>query len=191
MKDAYERRALLLHLGSVLQGASHIAVHRRDERDDIPVRNLCAVAELAKTLPWLACLSPQMNAHEFVVQALRAFRSWPEDLLELPLDRPKLAEPVREHLFADNQPGWQAYIAMLRSEVSWFGEDQTASACASSVVDGGDQDAPDTPVSVERQAREEIDNGDVERAGSARLAARESVEGQAAIYPSWPWKPAP
>jgi len=190
MKDAYERRALLLHLGSVLRGTSHIAVRQRDMRDDIPVRNLYAVAELAKTLPWLAHVLPQMNAHEFVAQALKAFRSWPEDLLELSLDRAKLAAPVREHLFAENQPGWQAYIAILQSEVSWFGEGLTAGAGASPAVDGGDQETPDAPDSVEPQAGEETGNGDVERAGSGRGVARESVEGQEAIYPSWPWKSA-
>jgi hypothetical protein len=41
-------------------------------------------------------LSPQISAREFVARALEAFRSWPEDLLVLPLDHAKLAEPVRE-----------------------------------------------------------------------------------------------
>jgi hypothetical protein len=190
MKDAYERRALLLHLGSVLRGASHIAVRQRNERDEMPVRNMCAVGELAKTLPWLEHLSPQISAREFVARALEAFRSWPEDLLELPLDHAKLAEPVREHLFADNQQGWQAYTAVLQGEVPWFGEGLSVGTGASPGVDAGDQEVPDDPDRGESQAGEETGNGDVERVGSGRAATRESVEGQEAIYPSWPWKSA-
>ena len=190
MKDPYERRALLLHLGNVLWGASDIAVRQRNECDEIPVRNLCAVGELAKTLPWLEHLSPQISAREFVARALEAFRSWPEDLLELPLDHAKLAGPVREHLFADNPQGWQAYTAMLQGEVPWFGEGLGVGTSASPAVDVDDQEVPDAPDSVESQAGEEAGNGDVERAGSGRAATRENVEGQGAIYPSWPWKSA-
>jgi hypothetical protein len=188
MKDAYERRALLLHLGSVLRGASRIAVRQRSERDDLPVRNLSAVSELVQALPWLEHLSPQMSEREFVAHALEAFRSWPEDLLELPLDRAKLAAPVREHLFADNPRGWHAYTAMLHGEVAWFGEGLGSGTDASLAQDGDDQDAPDVPDGGESRAGGQTDIGDVERAGSGHAGTRESVEGHEAIFPSWPWK---
>lgn len=203
MKDAFERRALLLHLGSVLHATSQIAQRKPGA---VSASHWRTAGGLVDTLPWLAHLSPRITGPEFVTRALQAFRTWPEALLALPLDHAKLAEPVREHLFAGNPRGWQAYVAMLRTEVPWFGEDIGAETSMEKFdeADTGarEDEADEAPDSGETEAADDGAGG-VEGAGGgaskresmegtaqdSENVERQSPEGQSPIYPSWPWKP--
>lgn len=209
MKEAYERRALLLHLGSVLHAASQIAQRKPGA---VSASHWRTADDLAQVLPWLEHLSPRISGPEFVTRALQAFRTWPEALLALPLDHAKLAEPVREHLFAGNPRGWQAYVSTLRADVPWFGEGIGAETSGESGSSAQTLDEADTG-EREDEANEAPDSGETEAAddgaggvegaggvGSKRGSMegtgedgqnveRQSPEGQAPIYPSWPWKP--
>ena len=119
MNDSYERRALLLQLGSVLQTTSLLLAH---ERPDETLGELTEEQPLLADVPLLEYAYQRMTVREFVAAALRAFCLWPQLLLETPLDRAALASPVREHLFHDNPHGWAAYAASIQSEVAWFGK---------------------------------------------------------------------
>lgn len=119
MDEKYERRALLLHLGGVLQTTSLLMEH---ERLDETLGELLEAQPLLADVPLLQHAYERMTVREFSAAALRAFCLWPQLLLETPLDRAALATPVREHLFAGNPHGWAAYAASLQSEVSWFGK---------------------------------------------------------------------
>ncbi|MGN6650317.1 hypothetical protein [Trinickia sp.] len=119
MDEKYERRALLLHLGGVLQTTSLLMEH---ERLDETLGELLEAQPLLADVPLLQHAYERMTVREFSAAALQAFCLWPQLLLETPLDRAALATPVREHLFAGNPHGWAAYAASLQSEVSWFGK---------------------------------------------------------------------
>ena len=119
MNDAYERRALLLHLGDALQTLSRILEY---ERHDETIGELLATQQILADVPLLEYAFERMTVRDFSAAALRSFCLWPQRLLDDPLDRIALAAPVRNHLFADNPHGWAAYAAALRAEVSWFGE---------------------------------------------------------------------
>jgi hypothetical protein len=119
MDEKYERRALLLHLGGVLQTTSLLMEH---ERLDETLGELLAAQPLLADVPLLEHAYERMTVREFSAAALRAFCLWPQLLLETSLDRAALATPVREHLFAGNPHGWKAYAASLQSEVGWFGK---------------------------------------------------------------------
>lgn len=118
MDENFERRALLLHLGDVLQTTSLLMEY---ERFDETLGELLAAQPLLADVPLLEHAYERMTVREFAAGALRAFCLWPQLLLETPLDRAALATPVREHLFAGNQRGWAAYAASLQNEVGWFG----------------------------------------------------------------------
>lgn len=119
MDEKYERRALLLHLGGVLQTTSLLLEH---ERLDETLGELLESQPLLADVPLLQHAYERMTVREFSAAALRAFCLWPQLLLETPLDRAALSTPVREHLFADNPHGWAAYATSLQSEVGWFGK---------------------------------------------------------------------
>lgn len=119
MDEKYERRALLLHLGGVLQTASLLMEH---ERLDDTLGGLLMAQPLLADIPLLEHAYERMTVREFSAAALRAFCLWPQLLLEMPLDRAALATPVREHLFAGNPHGWTAYAATVQTEVGWFGK---------------------------------------------------------------------
>lgn len=119
MDENYERRALLLHLGDVLQTTSLLMEY---ERFDETLGELLAAQPLLADVPLLEYAYERMTVREFSAAALRAFCLWPQLLLETPLDRAALASPVCEHLFAGNPHGWAAYAASLQSEVGWFGK---------------------------------------------------------------------
>ncbi|MEM5371427.1 hypothetical protein V4C53_36115 [Paraburkholderia azotifigens] len=63
-----------------------------------------------------------MTVRTFLAATLQAFCPWPQRFLDDPLDRIALATSVRDHLFASNPGGWEAYAAALRTQVPWFGE---------------------------------------------------------------------
>lgn len=125
MKDAYERRALLLQLGDVLKMLDYIKahVHNAQTVGDL-VRNYEALANV----PLLGNIAQTMTVSELEYRTLRAFCRWPQLLLDEPLDHGALAAPVRELLFDENPFGWESWTESLASEVPWFGTAAAAPA---------------------------------------------------------------
>ncbi len=119
MNDAYERRALLQCLGAALQTLSLIF---ETERDDQTVGELLARQPMLADVPLLEYVSAQLTLRELAAAALHAFCLWPQQLLDEPLDRVAIAASVRDHLFASNPDGWDAYTETIRPHVPWFGE---------------------------------------------------------------------
>ena len=181
MNDAFERRALLLHLGEVLD-----VVNRLLKCGDghTTVRELAAAHDSLEGFPLLEQVSARMTAAQFVQRVTDAFFAWPRELLEPELNRKRLASTVRGSLFAENADGWRAYVAALRSEVRWFG------VGLPSVKAGEDVRSDSTEGSPESLQADEVPSaGDVERNGGQSEDPRESVESSGRVYPSWPWKP--
>ncbi|MGF6440806.1 hypothetical protein [Paraburkholderia youngii] len=117
MEDALERRALLLHLGRVMQ-----LIVRLDEMapSAATIGELIARYPILADEPPLAQLRPDMPVDAFRTRALHAFCRWPQGLLDDPLDRVALAASVRASLFSDHPRGWRAYVVGLRRDVAWF-----------------------------------------------------------------------
>lgn len=118
MDDGFERRALLLHLGTVLESIACVA--KCGER-------FPKIAEAAKEKEELADFSflqdlSDLSPGEYVQRAAGAYFLWPKLLLEDELNRAALANLVQNDLFAGNQVGWDKFVADLRKEVPWFGE---------------------------------------------------------------------
>jgi hypothetical protein len=174
MKDGFERRALLLHLGEVMETVACLLKRQPGQRS---VHQLAEADTSLASLPLLEQVSPRMTPVEFAQRASAAFCTWPSELLEAELDRAELASTVQQHLFAGNPEGWRAYVAELRAEVPWFGEGVPAIEAAAE------------PFSVAIADSPEAEAGDVERAREPEASPRESVETGERIYPSWPWKP--
>jgi hypothetical protein len=185
MKDAYERRALLLHLGDVMQTLSRILEY---ESDDEALGELIAANDILADVALLEHVSAQTTVREFATRALHAFCLWPQQLLEHPLDHEALAASVREHLFAGNPNGWQAYAAALRADVPWFGEGLPPMNADYGRAGAGDEDRPppDSPDSV--KANEDWRHTDVERDGEQARKRKEGVEGLGHSYPYGHWK---
>jgi hypothetical protein len=187
MKDAYERRALLLHLGGVLHAVNRLMICSADKQT---LHEAMAANASLEGLTLLMHVSPSMTTRDFVERAAAAFQSWPEELLALELNREQLARTVRQALFAGNVQGWQAYVASLREAVAWFGKgvDPVEASPAGEAGASGDPEQPD-------RAAPDIDGtrpdaGDIERDGAAqKQTSRASVEDDRRFYPSWPWKP--
>jgi hypothetical protein len=118
MNDAFERRAMLLHLGDVLEAVNRLLQCGDGHKT---VRELVAANDSLASLPLLRHVSPRMTSGEFVKHATDAFVAWPRELLEPELNREGLASTVQRNLFAGNAEGWLAYVAGLRGEVPWFG----------------------------------------------------------------------
>lgn len=125
MKDAYERRALLLQLGSVLETLDYIKEHVHGAQT---AGDLVREYEILADAPLIANVAETMTIGEFEYRALRAFSRWPQLLLDVQLDRSALASPVREHLFDGYPFGWESYAEALAAEVPWFGAAATAPA---------------------------------------------------------------
>jgi hypothetical protein len=121
MKDAFERRALLLHLGNVLDAMDKVLSHS-GEQPAMTLGELESAQRSLAKLPLLRHVSREMTAHEFVRRVSATFAVWPAALLEAELNRERLAVVVRDALFAANDDGWRAYVASLKDEVSWFGD---------------------------------------------------------------------
>jgi hypothetical protein len=117
MKDAYERRALLMQLGNVLEMLAYVEEHVYDAQTvgDL-IRKYDALADVAL----LGHVAQTMSVRELRYRTLRAFAGWPQLLLDTPLDRSALATPVRELLFDDNPFGWESWAASLVPEVPWI-----------------------------------------------------------------------
>jgi hypothetical protein len=120
MDDPYERRALLLHLGDVLEAIfcltkcadSRASIGEALQKDD----SLASFAILAQ-------IDGAMHPQDFIRRATGAFFMWPKALLDETLNRQMLAHTVQHDLFAGNEAGWTAYVNERRTEVPWFGED--------------------------------------------------------------------
>ncbi|MFX1674891.1 hypothetical protein PWR63_22015 [Paraburkholderia sp. A2WS-5] len=118
MEDAFERRALLLHLGRTLQLLARILEMRPIAET---VGELISLHPILENEILLGQVSASMSVEEFVARAQQAFCGWPQALLDEKLDHDAFAASVRDRLFALNLRGWHAYAARLRSEVAWFG----------------------------------------------------------------------
>jgi hypothetical protein len=164
MNDAFERRALLLHLGDVLEAVNRLL---RCGDGHKTVRELVAENDSLARLALLRHVSPRMTSGEFVQHATSAFVAWPRELLQPELNREGVASTVQRNLFAGNAEGWRAYVAGLRGEVPWFG------VGLQSVMAGVSEAA----------------SGDVERNDGPAEGHRENNENRGRIYPSWPWSP--
>jgi len=125
MNDAYERRALLLELGSVLKMLANVKEHEQAAQT---VGELIRKYKTLSNAPLLCHVAQTMTPRELEHRALRAFCRWPELLLEAKLDRSALASPVKEWLFDDYAFGWESYAATLAPEVPWFEAAAAASA---------------------------------------------------------------
>ncbi|SAL60138.1 hypothetical protein [Caballeronia telluris] len=158
MDDPYERRALLLHLGDVLEAIfclskcadSRASIGDALQKDDALV-----------SFAILSQVDAGMHPQEFVRRATGAFFVWPKALLDETLNRRLLAQTVQHDLFAGNEAGWTAYLSERRKEVPWFGEDLP------DVPDSNSADAGETDVAADSE--------------SASEGARSSR------YSTWPW----
>jgi hypothetical protein len=186
MTDAYERRALLLHLGAVLEAVSCVMAFGEDQQT---VHQLVAEHELLEAFPLMTHVSVGMRARDFAQRAMSAYCSWPQELLKSELGRDLLAATVQRNLFLGNPTGWHAYLATLQREVPWFGRGiqlvETVEDSGQATADCQVGDAETVPLD------EPSSTADIEREDVAAVAGRrESVEGAPGLYPSWPWKPA-
>jgi hypothetical protein len=171
MKDAFERRALLLHLGAVLDAMDKVLSHAGDQVK-VTVRELLSAHRSLAKLPVLTHVPGDMTAYEFATRVSGAFASWPAELLEAELNRERLAAAVRNALFAAHDDGWRAYAASVKREVSWFGDGLTPPHAES-----------DNSIEQKSRARE---------AEKPRHTQHEDeATGHGGVYPSWPWKPKP
>jgi len=192
VKDAYERRALLLHLGDVLQAVNRLMNCSSGEQT---VDEALAATDSLKGLPLLTQVSSSMTTRDFVRHAVAAFRSWPKELLELELDREQLAREVQRALFVGNAPGWHAYVATLREEVVWFGTGLEAVEQSKADLAAASEDALAPNPLTGETAGARADSSDIEsddhahaRKSRESVESVESVESDPRFYPSWPWK---
>jgi hypothetical protein len=125
VRDPYERRALLLHLGDVMETVFCLS-QCADEYATIEAALRGNDALAGFTL--LGFVDGAMPPRDFVRRAAGAFFVWPKGLLDAELNRAMLANTVRHDLFADNARGWDAYVAERRQDVAWFGADLPADA---------------------------------------------------------------
>ncbi|MGF6734695.1 hypothetical protein OKW50_006867 [Paraburkholderia youngii] len=180
MKDAFERRALLLHLAEVLEAVNWAINH---DVNDKTVHELAATNEPLTRFPLLRNVSAHMTSMEFARRATSAFVEWPRELLEPELNRKRLASTVQRNLFEGNAEGWGAYVAGLRAEVPWFGVGLRL------LRESEDARSSSTAVFPDRVVAKEV-VVDSEAAGNVEPVGKEhaSVETSQRIYPTWPWK---
>ena len=119
MKDAYERRALLLHLGDVLEALSCLS---RSGQRYSTLGDAIAREDSLNSFTWLGYLDTRMSPQQVTERATAAFFLWPKTLLDEDLNRLLLASTVQHDLFAGNANGWERYVKERRTDVAWFGE---------------------------------------------------------------------
>ncbi|WP_213769175.1 hypothetical protein [Caballeronia sp. dw_19] len=119
MDDGTERRALLLHLGDVLEATACVmkCVNRFNT-----VGEAAGQEESLMSFSILRMVDAEMTPYEFAKRAASAFFLWPKALLEEHVNRPLLANLVQHDLFSGHQSGWDSYVAERRELVPWFGE---------------------------------------------------------------------
>src|SRR5471030_1590629 len=106
MKDAYARRALLLHLGDVLEALSFLS---RGGQRYATLGHAIAREDWLATVTWLGYLDAAMTPQQVSERATAAFFLWPKTLLDEDLNRLLLASTVQHDLFAGNANGWEGY----------------------------------------------------------------------------------
>jgi hypothetical protein len=116
MDDGFERRALLLHLGDVLEATA--CVMKCANRFNT-VGEAVGQEESLMSFSILRTVDAEMTPFDFARRAASAFFLWPKALLE---DRLLLANLVQHDLFSGHQSGWDSYVAERRQAVQWFGE---------------------------------------------------------------------
>ena len=119
MDDGIERRALLLHLGDVLEAAA--CVMKCANRFNT-VGEAVGQEESLMSFSILRVVDAELTPYEFAKRAASAFFLWPKALLEEPINRLLLANLVQHDLFSGNQGGWESYVAELQQQVPWFGD---------------------------------------------------------------------
>jgi hypothetical protein len=178
MKDAFERRALLLHLGTVLDTMNTLLALAASDSSH-SVRELAAAHRSLSKHPLLQQIPAALSPQAFAQRASAAFAVWPQVLLEAELDRERLALVVRDAFFTGNEAGWQAYVDSLKAEVAWFGE--------------GLPPMPTEPAAVEparpRKAAAAATASTSASVDRSQPAAPDEALAGAGVYPSWPWKP--
>ena len=118
--DGIQRRALLLHLGNMLEAVSCVMKcgHRYNT-----IGEAFAQEETLASFTFLRQIDAEMTPYDFAKRAASAFFLWPKELLDEDLNRKVLAHVVQHDLFANHQSGWNEYTSVLRRDVPWFGED--------------------------------------------------------------------
>jgi hypothetical protein len=119
-QDPYERRALLLHLGDVLETVFCLS---QCADDYASIGEALRGNDALAGFTLLNLVDANMPPRDFIRRASGAFFVWPKALLDETLNRAMLANTVRHDLFDDNAPGWDAYVAERRKDVAWFGDD--------------------------------------------------------------------
>jgi hypothetical protein len=158
MDDPYERRALLLHLGDVLEAIfclskcadSRTSIGEALQKDDALV-----------SFAILNHVDAAMHPQDFIRRATGAFFVWPKALLDETLNRRLLAHTVQHDLFAGNEAGWNAYLSERRKDVPCFGED-----------------LPEVP---------DANDAAVGEPDAATASAAETEEAKSSRYSTWPW----
>jgi len=117
MDDGIERRALLLHLGDMLEATA--CVMKCANRFNT-VGEAVGQEESLMSFSILRMVDAESTPYEFAKRAASAFFLWPKLLLDEPLNRPLLANLVQHDLFHDNQSGWESYVSELQQQVQWF-----------------------------------------------------------------------
>lgn len=174
MKDAFERRALLLHLGRTLQLLARILETRSTAET---VGELIELNPILEDEILLEHVSRALSVDDFIAHALRAFCSWPEALLDEKLDHDTFAVSVRDGLFDLNLRGWHAYATGLRAEVAWFGLRQPARPRVSRRRPSRAIAPPRTGVDVSGAGADAAPARDIERDKDEMDQTPESVEG--------------
>lgn len=176
MKDAFERRALLLHLGRTLQVLAHVMEARSTAAT---VGELIEQNPLLADEPLLEHVRPSLPLDVLIAQTLRAFCSWPERLLDPKLDHDTFAASVRDPLFDQNPGGWHAYAAGLHDEVPWFGLSDTGRQRARHRRSGRAVASAQTEAAVSGAVSPPAAAHDVERNEGTAERISESIEGLA------------
>lgn len=119
INDGMQRRALLLHVGDILEAISCVMKcgHRHNTLGEA-----YAQEDTLASFTFLRQIDAEMTPHDFVKRAASAFFLWPKELLDEKLNHNVLAHVVQHDLFISNQSGWDGYIDDLRASVPWFGQ---------------------------------------------------------------------
>ena len=125
MKDAFERRALLLQLGRTLQLLARILEVRPGAPGAATIGELIELNPILESEVLLEHVSASLSVEDFVARTLKGFCRWPQALLDEKLDHDAFAVSVRDALFGQNQRGWHGYATGVRAEVGWFGLEPT------------------------------------------------------------------
>ncbi|MDR5739431.1 hypothetical protein [Caballeronia sp. LZ016] len=180
-QEPYERRALLLHLGDVLETVFCLS-QCADDYASIgdAVRGNDALASF--TL--LGFVDQRMTPRDFIRRASGAFFIWPKALLDASLNRPMLASTVKSDLFDDNAAGWRAYVDERRAEVGWFGEDVPEVAQSAAPAHPAVAEPESEPVPARETKKESVaPTKPVEASTRKEVSAKK----EPSRYATWPW----